>query len=531
MTDDGTPPPGDQGPNPEPATDASPPPPPPPRGRGRPKLVVNNVWPGLEYQNGGGPKPNLANTKAALRKLGCRCSYNLFTHQFEVNGPRELKLSATSTAVNLDIGEIDDNAVTQLRNYILDTYRFDPGDRHVQDAIAALGLEHQFHPVCDYLDGLKWDDIPRVDLWLTTVYDAEDNVYTRAVGRLWLIAAVRRVRHPGCKFDTALMFEGRQGIAKSKSLNILAVKDEWFSDIDVLGLPMKEQIELTEGIWINELGEMGSVRRGKENEKIKAYLSRKRDRSRMAYGRLTAKRPRQCVLAGTINHDQYLKDETGNRRYWPIAAKGEANLEWLREWRDQLWAEASAIEKTLLMTDEALELPRELWPVAAIEQEKRMTEDPWLETLSALVPEKGKSARYLSDHLAKEILNVNMHNGSVYDGWKRLKHIMTEKLGFEYSKTLRTERGRGKGYFFRSDTEQDPDDPPSASQAAANEAAQARKAAEAAAAAGDVEAAEQAARDAKAAADMAASIAKYAAQRTAGGTEAKATENADDVPF
>ncbi len=243
-------------------------------GVGRPKLAVNNTrWPGGETKDDH-VKPNLANTKAALNKFGCRCSYNLFKYRFEVNGPRERKLSATST-VNLDIGEIDDNAVTRLRNFILDTYRFDPGDQHVQDAIAALGLEHQFHPVCDYLDGSpQWDDIKRVDTWLTTVFGAEDNAYTRAVGRLWLLAAVRRVRHPGCKFDTALMFEGKQGIAKSKSLRILAVNDEWFSDIDVLGLPMKEQIELTEGTWINELGEMGSVRRGKENEKIKAYLSR-----------------------------------------------------------------------------------------------------------------------------------------------------------------------------------------------------------------------------------------------------------------
>ena len=243
-----------------------------------------------------------------------------------------------------------DHAVTQLRNYILDTYRFDPGDQHVRDAIAALGLEHKFHPVCDYLDGLKWDGIKRIETWLTTVFGAEDNAYTRVVGRVWLLAAVRRVRHPGCKFDTALMFEGKQGIAKSKALRILAVNDVWFSDIDVLGLPMKEQIELTEGTWINELGEMESVRRGKENEKIKAYLSRQRDKSRMAYGHLTETRPRQCVFAGTINYEQYLKDETGSRRYWPIATNGEANLEWLREWRDQLWAEANEAEKTLSLT-------------------------------------------------------------------------------------------------------------------------------------------------------------------------------------
>ncbi len=111
------------------------------------------------------------------------------------------------------------------------------------------------------------------------------------------------------------------------------------------------------------------------------------------------------MFAGTINHEQYLKDETGNRRYWPIAANGEANLEWLREWRDQLWAEASQIEKTLPMTDEALELPRELWPVAAIEQEKRMTEDSWLVTLrDFLMPDEGQGARYHSADIFRHVL-------------------------------------------------------------------------------------------------------------------------------
>ena len=300
-----------------------------------------------------------------------------------------------------------------------------------------------------------WPAFPsRLETWLTTVFGAEDNAYTRAVGRLWLLAAVRRVRHPGCKFDTALMFEGKQGIAKSKALRILAVNDVWFSDIDVLGLPMKEQIELTEGTWINELGEMGSVRRGKENEKIKAYLSRQRDKSRMAYGHLTETRPRQCVFAGTINYEQYLKDETGNRRYWPIATNGEANLEWLREWRDQLWAEANEAEKTLSLTDEALELPRELWPVAAAEQEKRMVEDSWMETLrDCLMPNEGQGARYHLADIFRYVLGLNPTKE--YEPGRRLKRNMIN-LGFRHSTELRINKVKRNGYYWPADENDSP---------------------------------------------------------------------------
>ena len=330
-----------------------------------------------------------------------------------------------------------------------------------------------------------------------------------------------------CKFDTAPVLIGSQGVAKSAALRVLAVKDEWFTDQPILAQRSQTQMELMEGGWIYEIADLDGMRRA-ETTYVKAFMSRQFDKSRMAYRHLTEERGRQCVFFATTNDARFLKDETGNRRWWPIATQGMANVAWLRENRDQLWAEANEaalalIRENGMLSYGALALPPELWAVAAVEQEKRMVPDTWLETLRGLVPEKGESARYLSSRLAKEILNVNMHKE--YDGWNRLKRIMIDKLGFEHSVTIRTDHGRGPGYFFRSDTDQDPDNPPSASQAAANEAARARKAAEEAAANNDANAAQQAARDAKAAAEKAALIAKHLVQRAAGeSAEAKATE-------
>ena len=174
----------------------------------------------------------------------------------------------------------------------------------------------------------------------------------------------------------------------------------------------------------------------------------------MAYGHLTETRPRQCVFAGTINYEQYLKDETGNRRYWPIATNGEANLEWLREWRDQLWAEANEAEKTLSLTDEALELPRELWPVAAAEQEKRMVEDSWMETLrDCLMPNEGQGARYHSADIFRYVLGLNPTKE--YEPGRRLKRNMIN-LGFRHSTELRINKVKRNGYYWPADENDSP---------------------------------------------------------------------------
>src|SRR5262249_50019060 len=162
----------------------------------------------------------------------------------------------------------------------------------------------------------------------------------RAVGALSLIAAVRRVRQPGCKFDEILVLEHEeQGTDKSTALRTLAVNDDWFSDDLPLNADSQKVIESLRGRWIIEAAELSGIRRA-DVEHMKALLSRQIDRARMSYGRLVSEVRRQCVFFGTTNSSEYLRDETGNRRIWPVGIK-RVDIDALKRDRDQLWAEAS----------------------------------------------------------------------------------------------------------------------------------------------------------------------------------------------
>ena len=169
------------------------------------------------------------------------------------------------------------------------------------------------------------DEVKRLDTWMITVFGADDNDYTRAVSRLSLIAAVCRVRFPGCKFDTAPVLIGSQGVAKSTALRVLAVKDEWFTDQPILAQRSQTQMELMEGGWIYEIADLDGMRRA-ETTYVKAFMSRQFDKSRMAYRHLTEERGRQCVFFATTNDSKFLKDETGNRRSVPDVASRHRGL-------------------------------------------------------------------------------------------------------------------------------------------------------------------------------------------------------------
>jgi predicted P-loop ATPase len=235
---------------------------------------------------------------------------------------------------------------------------------------------NKFHPVREYLASLHWDGVERIDTWLTTYGGVEDNEYSRAVGALFLIAAVRRVRQPGCKFDEMVILEQeQQGTDKSTALATLAIRDEWFTDDLPLNIEGKQVIETLRGKWIVEAGELSGMKRT-DIAHLKSFLSRQIDRARLAYGRIVSEVPRQCVIVGTTNDREYLRDTTGNRRYWPVRCQ-RFDVAALHRDRDQLWAEAAAREATGI----SIRLAPELWPTAAAQQAQRLTQDPWLEVL------------------------------------------------------------------------------------------------------------------------------------------------------
>jgi virulence-associated protein E len=275
------------------------------------------------------------NGLVAIKLLKVECSYDVFHDKIHVTNFDDI---AESESV-----EGFEHIALLLRRKVLLEWGFDPGRQFMEDALRLECLDHTFDPVREYLDGLKWDGVPRIDGWLTRYCGADDTPLNRAFGRKWLVAGVRRVRQPGCKFDTMLVLEGYQGQGKSTLLLILAGGDENFSDAEIIGDDKKEQQEAVQGVWIYEIGELEGMTKH-DVTSIKLFLSKTHDRARPAFGRARVDRARRCVFAGTTNDDKYLRDTTGNRRVWPVKVRGLIDLDAVRRDRDQLWAEAATAE-------------------------------------------------------------------------------------------------------------------------------------------------------------------------------------------
>ena len=164
---------------------------------------------------------------------------------------------------------------------------------------------------------LQWDGVERIGEWLTTYLGAKNTELNRAVGRIALIAQVRRARSPGCKFDQIIVLESPEGKDKSTALLTLAGGPENFSDQTILGQGDRDQQEALRGVWLYEIADLSNIRKA-EVEDVKAFASRTHDRARPAYGRFRVDLPRRGVIWATTNNSEYLKSQTGNRRFWPI---------------------------------------------------------------------------------------------------------------------------------------------------------------------------------------------------------------------
>lgn len=312
----------------------------------------------------GNAEDSIENARLALAILGVTVRYDEFAARYTVAG-----LPGFGPV-------LDDAALTRLRLQAEERLQLAFAKERWADIVTDHARDHACHPVREYLSGLRHDDTPRLDRWLIDYAGAEDSDYVRAVSAICLIAAVRRVREPGCKFDEMLVIEGEQGGGKSQALAMLAVHEEWFADDLPLDADSKTVMERTAGRWINELAELKGLRRGVV-EHVKGMISRRVDKARLAYGRMTTEQPRQCIFVGTTNDAEYLRDMTGNRRFWPVRV-GEFDLAALRRDRDQLWAEAAAREAAR----ESIRLPEHLWAAAGEQQASREVGDPFYERLS-----------------------------------------------------------------------------------------------------------------------------------------------------
>ncbi len=297
-------------------------------------------------------------------------AYNLFTDEVEVNRAPWRDWTGTR--------QWEDGDIQGLTAWIARAFQ----DRrptltpeHVHAGVCLVARANAYHPIRDYLRRHVWDGVKRLDTWLTTYFGVEASDYSASVGAKTLMAAVRRIMNPGCKFDTVLILEGIQGAGKSRALEALA--SPWFSS-ETIVIGDKDSLLAMRRSWIHELGELDTLRRAEVNE-LKAFLSRGTDRVRDPYQRMTVDRPRQGILIGTTNKDEYLKDETGGRRFWPVRCPGAVDVAGLERDRDQLWAETLKRAES----GESLWLDNATIREAAEEaQEGRRDEDVWLDEIA-----------------------------------------------------------------------------------------------------------------------------------------------------
>lgn len=226
-----------------------------------------------------------------------------------------------------------------LRWYLEHNYRICAREK-TYDALAIIGREHEVNRVKEYLDSLIWDGVKRIDTLLIDYLGAEDNVYTRAVMRKTMVAACARGIKGGVKFDTMPILVGPQGVGKSTFVGCLG--KDWFTD-SLTSFEGKDAAELIQGMWIVEVGELSALW-NREVNAIKQFLSKTKDDYRGAYERRSTEHPRRCVFIGTTNSEEFLRDVTGNRRFWPVELMMQPPTKSvfrdLEAERDQLWAEA-----------------------------------------------------------------------------------------------------------------------------------------------------------------------------------------------
>lgn len=244
----------------------------------------------------------------------------------------------------------------------------------VTDAAQIVAQAHKRDSLKEWLSQLEWDDTPRIDLLFSRGFGAKQNLYVKAISRKFPISMVARGINPGCQVDTKPVLEGDQGIGKSSGLRALAGPD-WYAESHQ-DLMNKDFFITLQGKWLVEISEMDAFSRS-EVERVKAVISCRSDRYRRPYGRHAHDHPRRCVFAGTTNRNDWNRDETGARRFWPVACN-QVDVEWIEENREQLFAEAvvafNAGEQWWITDAEINEQAR-------IEQDNRRATDTWEEPI------------------------------------------------------------------------------------------------------------------------------------------------------
>lgn len=264
--------------------------------------------------------------------------------------------------------------VTSVRMHLMRMYPHFSKIPHssVEDAILRYAKDNKVSPPVEYFKSLVWDQTPRLNSWLSKTYNVPDDIYHQAVGSNWIKGMIKRIVMPGCKFDYVMVLEGRQGIKKSTSLAIIgSIPNHPSLHVETVFTPdNKDFFMLFGGKAIVEFSEGETLSRT-EAKHLKAIITMQFDKYRPPYERSPKDFPRQCVFAMTTNQEEYLKDETGNRRWLPVACEGMVNTEWLIENKEQIFAEA--YHRVITLGESIHEFPEE---ETRIQQQMRQLTDP-----------------------------------------------------------------------------------------------------------------------------------------------------------
>ena len=273
--------------------------------------------------------------------------------------------------------EVWDMDIVHLKKYLAKKWGFEPTDEKIRNAVSLIGAENSYHPVRQWLEALpKWDEVDRLDNLLKTYIPCEGNEELREViGRRFMVSLIKRIYEPGCQSDYILILEGAQGLRKSSAFRAL-IGEDWFSDAS-FNVQDKDAVLTIFSKWLVEFGELSVLDRATA-EATKAFITRRVDRMRAPFDKKARDYPRQCLFVGSTNKQEYLKDESGNRRYWPFSLISICDTDALKRDREQLFAEAlyyyTINEPTYLKEDHLRELMLD-------QQEEREIHDPLGEVL------------------------------------------------------------------------------------------------------------------------------------------------------
>jgi len=311
---------------------------------------------------------------------------------------------------------LTDGDVTLIQEWLQGAGLRRIGKEITHQAIERVALENAFHPLHDYFRSLNWDGVPRVDTWLATYLGVQQTDYTRGIGKMTLISMVARIAEPGCRADHMLVLEGPQGELKSTFCRLLG--GEYFSDhLPDLAFAGKDVSQHLRGKSLIEVTEMHAMSRA-DTTLLKAFVTRTHERYRPSYGRAEVIEPRQCIFIGTTNKAEYLRDETGGRRFWPVKVR-EIKLEEFKRDRDQMFAEAVHLYKAKVPWWPTKDFERKhIQP----EQEARFEHDAWEEAiLDYFNRTKPRSVTILE--LARKALTIKTDRVGTADQ-RRIKGIL-----------------------------------------------------------------------------------------------------------